>query len=116
MTVVTESALLLSLWEQQLLVEDRAKSAEKKGIRGSVRFPPDLWTAALGVRRQRLQELMQRCSSLAQVRQRCVCVCVTCVTRWFLQRLNRVKCGRQHEALAPPAIAFGVARFVRCDV
>ena len=77
MTVVTESALLLSLWEQQLLVEDRAKVAEKKGIRGSVRFPPDLWTAALGVRRQRLQALLQHCSSLAQVSQRAR-VCGVC--------------------------------------
>ena len=114
MTVVIESALLLSLWEQQLLVEDRAKVAEKKGIRGSVRFPPDLWTAALGIRRQQLQGLLQHCSSFAQVSQRARvrCVCNDC----FVQRLNRVKCGRQHEALAPSAIAFGVARFVRCDV
>ena len=87
-----EAALLLSMWERQLLVEDEAKATEKKGIRGAVRFAPELWTAALAIRRQQLQQLLTYCSS-------------------FAQRLKRVQCGLVHEALAPNRIAFGLARW-----
>jgi hypothetical protein len=91
-----EASLLLSLWEKQLLVEDNAKAVEKKGIRGAIRFAPELWTTALAIRRQQLQELLTRCSALAQ-------------------RLKRMQHGAQHEALAPNLISFGVARCVACD-
>ncbi len=91
-----EASLLLSLWEQQLLVEDNAKAVEKKGIRGAIRFAPELWTTALAIRREQLQELLTRCSALAQ-------------------RLKRMQHGAQHEALAPNLISFGVARCVASD-
>jgi len=86
-----EAALLLSLWEQQLLVEDGAKAAQKKGIRGAVKHAPELWTASLGVRRRGLQQLLQQCCGLAQ-------------------RLKRGKCGGEYGALATNKIAFGLAR------
>lgn len=86
-----EASLLLSLWEQQLTTEDNAKAGEKKGIRGAVRYRPELWTAALGMRRQQLQQLQTHCSG-------------------FAQRLKRMRHGVQHEALAPNFIAFGLAR------
>jgi hypothetical protein len=91
-----EASLLLSLWEQQLTTEDNAKAGEKKGIRGAVRFRPELWTAALGMRRQQLQQLQTHCSA-------------------FAQRLKRVRHGVQHEALAPNFIAFGLARCAFSD-
>ncbi len=87
-----EAALLLSMWERQLLVEDEAKAAQKKGIKGAVRFAPELWTAALAIRRQQLQQLLTYCSS-------------------FAQRLKRVQCGLEHEALAPNCVSFGLARW-----
>jgi hypothetical protein len=90
-----EASLLLSLWEQQLQVEDNAKATEKKGIRGAVRFAPELWTASLGIRRQQLQQLLTHCSG-------------------FAQRLKRVQRGVEHEALSPNFIAFGLARCELC--
>jgi hypothetical protein len=86
-----EASLLLSLWEQQLTTEDNAKAGEKKCNRGAVRFRPELWTAALAIRRQQLQQLLTHCTA-------------------FGQRLKRVRHGLQHEALAPNFIAFGLAR------
>ncbi len=88
-----EASLLLSLWEQQLSVEDVAKAVGKKGIRGSIRFPPELWTAALAIRRQQLQELLTHCSA-------------------FAKRLKRMQHGAEHDALAPNLISFGIARCV----
>ena len=87
-----EASLLLSLWEKQLLVEDEAKASEKKGIRGAVRFAPELWTTGLAIRRQQLQQFLTHCSS-------------------FAQRLKRVQRGLEYEALAPNVIAFGLARW-----
>ncbi len=92
-----EAALLLSLWERQLTTEDDAKAGEKKGIRGAVRFRPELWTAALGMRRQQLQQLQTHCSA-------------------FAQRLKRARHGAQHDALAPNFIAFGLARCAFSDL
>jgi hypothetical protein len=86
-----EASLLLSLWEQQLVVEDQAKASGKKGIRGAIRFKPELWTAGLAIRRQQLQELLAHCSA-------------------FAKRLKRMQLGPQHDALAPNLIAFGLAR------
>ena len=91
-----EASLLLSLWEQQLVVEDHAKASSKKGIRGAIRFQPALWTAALAIRRQQLQQLLAHCSALAQ-------------------RLKRVQHGVENDALAPNLISFGVARCAVCD-
>ena len=88
-----EASLLLSLWEQQLLEEDKAKETGKKGIRGAVRFKPELWTAGLGLRRQQLQELLTHCSA-------------------FAKKLKRMQLGKQYDALAPNRIAFGLARLV----
>jgi hypothetical protein len=89
-----EASLLLTLWERQLGVEDTAKATEKKGIRGAIRFPPGLWTAALGIRRQQLQQLLASCCG-------------------FAKRLKQLQYGLEHEALAPGKIAFGVARYVQ---